>query len=278
MMKLSCNSWIKLLRVYSLLLLLSGCAALGAAYDLSSCSERGGKIVYQCTSLDPYDPYNCKRSESVCMGSMTHAQFEKLNAPEVYVPPPDLSEDEKARKKAREDEQAREDILRWQKRLNEMATRKLLTRNADKYPKLSWLSSKWCLKGSDSKIPVNYYKVRKTGIGSLSIDYHDIDVEFKSFTHVEIIGKYYDLWDGGGYSEDLQDEQGRRLEKHSDREFSLVYRFKDRSFGYAGDYLGGGAIPGSWSNEKVRKYAKGKALELSPEQYIKNPEVYVKCK
>ncbi len=76
MMKVNCKSTIKHLSVYSLLLLLAGCAGARAAWDINSCSERGGEVVYKCTFLDPN--YNCMTYDNVCVGSMTHEQFEEL--------------------------------------------------------------------------------------------------------------------------------------------------------------------------------------------------------
>ena len=261
MMKISCKSMIKRLSVYSILLLLAGCAGTRAAWDIYSCSQRGGEVVNKCTYWNPHDIYNCRGYENICVGGMTHEQFEELNNP-VYVPLPELSDEEKARKK----------MQYWDKRLDKYATKEELTRDADKYPKISWLSSRWCLKGSNSNKPVNFYNVTQTGIGSLNIDYNDIDVDFKQFTHVKITGNYYDLWDGSGYSQDLRDEHGRRLVKYSDEEFSLVYKFK-RAYGEK--YYS--KISNRWSDAGIEKYTKGRALEIGPEQHIKNPEVYVKC-
>jgi len=260
MVTLNHNKTIKYLSLFSLLVLLGGCGTTTSVYDTSTCTERGGKLAYMCIGWNSNG--SCHTNQQVCSGGMTHDAYEKQQQRTSRdispTPLPVLSEEEKAAQK----------LERWEKRLDLYATEKRPTRNAHKYPKLSWISSRWCLKGSGSKIPASYYNVEQTGIGgSLKIHYRDIDVKAKLYTHVEINGNYYDLWDGSGYSWNLLDERGRRLEKISDEEFALVYIFK------------GPRLPKDFggNKEKMKKFAIREGQQVGPEKHIKNPQVFVKC-
>lgn len=153
------------------------------------------------------------------------------------------------------------------KRLRRLTGKNSLTRNADKFPKFTWLAATWCLKGSDSKIPVNFYRVGQNGLKRLEITYVDYVDPYHAlfFGHAEIIGNYFDLflttWSHGG----KRKEGGRRLEKISDEEFALVYRYDEYH-----------KLSRSRPDDG-RKYLRAEALKIRPDKHFKNPEVYVKC-
>jgi hypothetical protein len=253
MLSLSYKNRIKYV-VFCSLFFLGGCSTYMSAWDTRSCSERGGEVVNKCIMWHP-GTTNCQRRDTVCVGGMSYDAYQKQKQQKSSglsaAPPPKLSEEEKAAKK----------LEGWKKRLDLYATEKWLTNKAHKYPKLSWLSSRWCLKGSDSKIPANYYDVDQNGIGGLEIHYADIDVPIKHYTHVHITGNYFDLSDRSRRVKSIgfTGESDRRLEKISDKEFTLLYKLK------------------GWQNQPGSgNWTKEQKIEFAASQGQK-PEVFVKC-
>jgi hypothetical protein len=146
-----------------------------------------------------------------------------------------------------------------------------LTEQADKLSQLSWLSSKWCLKGNGSKNPANFYRVelkrnllRIRYIGEENADKITIS---ERLYHVEVNGNYFDLWGFPFYQERGHKVEAQRLEKYSDTELALIYKFKNQR------------IPGSeyWGEHQRKIFAVAEARKIRPEKYIKNPQVFVKC-
>ena len=130
---------------------------------------------------------------------------------------------------------------------------------------LAWLSSQWCLKNSGDAVPTHYYRVSLLSNGLLQITYSQRDSSsFKYYTYVAINHGYFDLWDASGYSGSLKNERFRRLEKHSESEYAVVY-------------IGKGYPLHSSSQRALPKMAKQKASEIGPEKYIRKPKIFVKC-
>lgn len=271
MITLSFSDTIKHLSFFSLLLLLGGCAGVMSAHDTSSCSLRGGKVQFKCTVWER-DGITCRLHENICVGAMTHDEYKEQQQQELdeykrqqglrgpgkpAPPPPKLSKGE--------------NLKLWTEELDSNATQKKLTRYSHKYPKLSWLSSRWCLKGSGSKTPAIYFNIGQTYEESLKIQFSDIDFPRKRFvstqfkyTHVKISGNYYNLWSKNMiFAGDrvVHEEEGRRLKKISDKEFALVYIFK------------GLRVP----KPPNEAFMAREGQKVGPEQHIKNPKVYVKC-
>ena len=169
--------------------------------------------------------------------------------------PPQVSENERARRR----------LKSWKAWLKTSASNRVLAYDARNLPSLAWLSSQWCLKNSGDAVPTHYYRVSLLSNGLLQITYSQRDSSsFKYYTYVAINHGYFDLWDASGYSGSLKNERFRRLEKHSESEYAVVY-------------IGKGYPLHSSSQRALPKMAKQKASEIGPEKYIRKPKIFVKC-
>ena len=259
----------KLILFCSLLTLLASCSTYKSRTDISTCLERGGRVEHVCIRKSaPGDNY-CTQREHLCIGAMTHDAYAKHKRHQQdlkyksqkleYTPPPVLGKEE----------QDAQRLKGWKRQLDKYATEMRLMKNADKFSKLAWLSSRWCLKNNTSKIPNNYYNVDQIN-GKLNISYGEIGRMVKAYTHFEINGNYFDLWDASGSGPRDENKPGRRLKKISNKEVALMYIFE------------GNRLPGhynSWTRDKkkMKNFMVTEASKIGPEDYIKNPQVYVKC-
>lgn len=95
------NSALWLLSFLFALFLLGGCGTTMSVYDNSTCTVRGGKLVYQCIRWNSNG--SCNTNQQVCSGGMTHDAYEKQQQRKSSgispAPLPVLSEEEKAAKK-----------------------------------------------------------------------------------------------------------------------------------------------------------------------------------
>ena len=247
-------------------LLLGGCAAGMSAYDTSTCVQRGGKVQFKCTFY--YSDGTCQTYNNICVGAVTHEQYEKQQQQQQNQVD-SLTSIAPAAKKSVE-EQARNKLETWKGILRRHGNKRTLMFTAHRFPELTWLSSRWCLKGGNSILLDIFYHVQKIYYHGkkklgISIRYWDPDVYGKRYTYVHVHGIYYDLWDGSTHITFLRDEAGRRLEKRSNNEIALVYKFK------------GVAPKNKTDDEAIATYAKLRASEVGPANHIKNPDVYIKC-
>ena len=90
----------------------------------------------------------------------------------------------------------------WQKTLDRIASGEQLRQDAHYFPRLEWLSARWCRRGNAGE-PALFYNVRRTPTGFLNLIYGDRDGVGKRYNHVHIDGSYFDLWDEFGFGEYL---------------------------------------------------------------------------
>ena len=76
MISLDLNDRVKYLVIFSMFYL-GGCAGSIAAYDTGTCTQRGGTVQDVCMNRDPNNLANCTRVERLCVGSMTHDEYDE---------------------------------------------------------------------------------------------------------------------------------------------------------------------------------------------------------
>ncbi len=152
----------------------------------------------------------------------------------------------------------------WQQTLERIANADQLRQNAHYFPRLAWLSARWCSR-DDRNVPVLFYNVDRTPTGFLNLHYGDRQGSGKRYNHVHIEGSYFDLWDEYDFSDYLKGEGGRRLEKRSDDEFALVYVFAEKP------------RRDRYDRQVFLDFTARRAREVGADDHLLAPRVFIKC-